>query len=88
MSVAVTPGERRHSRNRHFPRLCVECLSPMAVQEDTCWKCGAARTSDSDWIPDAEPTATLRLINGGAAEVVRPASTAERLARLRAEARR
>ena len=92
MSSALSPSERRHGRNRHFPRLCVACLSPMAVQEDTCWRCGAAWTSDTDWIADPEPTATLRLIKGGAAEAARPAarptSTAERLARLRAEARR
>jgi len=64
----------------------------MAVQEDTCWRCGAAWVSDTDWIPDVEPTATLRLLKGGAADEVSPASTptstAARLARLRAEARR
>jgi hypothetical protein len=88
MTVTGAPGDRRHSRNRHFPRLCVECLSPMAVQEELCWRCGAAWTADIDLIADAEPRAALRLIKGGAAEAVPLPSTAARLARLRAEARR
>lgn len=28
--------------NRHIPRLCRSCASPMAGQEATCWSCGAA----------------------------------------------
>ena len=56
----------------------------MGVQEDACWRCGVA------W--SAGPGPTLRLIDGGAAPDARPAqiqqvSTAERLARLIAEAR-
>jgi hypothetical protein len=56
----------------------------MGVQEDTCWRCGVA------W--RAEPRPALRLIEGGAAPDAQPAqiqqvSTAERLARLIAEAR-
>ena len=27
--------------NRHIPRLCRVCTSPMAGQEETCWNCGA-----------------------------------------------
>jgi len=71
-------------RNRHFPRLCHACLSPMEAQEDTCWRCGVAWTDD--------PAPALRVIDGGAqpavsAPEVPPVSTAERLARLVAEAR-
>lgn len=29
-------------RERHFPRLCQTCQTPMARQEDACWSCGAA----------------------------------------------
>jgi hypothetical protein len=29
-------------RDRHLPRLCRSCDSPMAGQEDTCWSCEAA----------------------------------------------
>jgi hypothetical protein len=29
-------------RGRHFPRLCRSCDAPMAGQEDSCWRCGAA----------------------------------------------
>jgi hypothetical protein len=60
----------------------------MAVQEDSCWRCGAAWACEIDWIPEVQPTPTLRLIKGGAADAVPPQSTAARLARLRAEARR
>jgi hypothetical protein len=28
-------------RNRHIPRLCRVCTSPMGGQEETCWNCGA-----------------------------------------------
>lgn len=28
--------------NRHIPRLCRACASPMAGQEATCWSCGTA----------------------------------------------
>jgi hypothetical protein len=56
----------------------------MGVQAETCWRCGAAWT--------AVPEAALRVIEGGAAQVVRQpevaqVSTAERLTRLVAEAR-
>lgn len=58
----------------------------MGVQEDACWRCGAT--------PAPEPArAALRLIDGGASAAVVPppevpvVSTAERLARLVAEAR-
>lgn len=57
----------------------------MGAQEDTCWRCATA------WTREPEPAA-LRLIDGGAAsgveaEEVQQVSTAERLARLIAEAR-
>jgi hypothetical protein len=29
-------------RGRHIPRLCETCSAPLAGQEDTCWRCGAA----------------------------------------------
>jgi hypothetical protein len=57
----------------------------MGVQEDACWRCGVT--------PAPEPgAAALRVIQGGAAAVVQPpadpaVSTADRLARLVAEAR-
>jgi len=60
----------------------------MAVQEESCWRCGAAWTADGEWMNESKPTTKLRLIHGGAAEAVTPPSTAERLARLRAEAQR
>jgi predicted amidophosphoribosyltransferase len=28
-------------RDRHLPRLCRQCGSPMARQEDACWRCAA-----------------------------------------------
>jgi len=31
-------------RDRHIPRLCSACGSPMARQESSCWQCGAAWT--------------------------------------------
>ena len=56
----------------------------MANQDDTCWRCATTWTS--------EPQRALRLIDGGAAPDVQPQevralSTADRLARLVAEAR-
>lgn len=66
--------------NRHLPRLCQHCYSPMGAPEETCWRCGA------DWVTE-RPKVALRLISGGAAQEFRPASTAQRLARLVAEAR-
>jgi hypothetical protein len=47
-------------RDRHFPRLCRACRSPMARQEDTCWHCGTLWASE-----DAPPT-RLRVLAGGA----------------------
>jgi predicted amidophosphoribosyltransferase len=29
-------------RDRHVPRLCRVCTSPMARQQEVCWNCGAA----------------------------------------------
>ena len=29
-------------RDRHHPRLCRTCQAPMARQETSCWRCGAA----------------------------------------------
>jgi predicted amidophosphoribosyltransferase len=28
-------------RNRHIPRLCRSCDSPMASEQNSCWSCGA-----------------------------------------------
>ena len=84
MTGALSIGERLR-RNRHFPRLCSSCGAPMSCQQDTCWRCEAA------WVAElVEPPHTplaLRVIDGGAAPVPEPVSTAERLERLRAEAR-
>ena len=46
--------------DRHFPRLCQTCGSPLARKEDTCWRCGA------DWA--SRPKPSLRVIPGGAPE--------------------
>ncbi len=43
-------------RDRHVPRLCHACQSPMARQEDTCWHCGTR------WASEEQPPATLRLV--------------------------
>lgn len=40
-TIASSTVEMR-IRERHFPRLCRACQAPMAVQEDNCWRCGAA----------------------------------------------
>ena len=71
-------------RNRHFPRVCQACTAPMEAQEDTCWRCGASWTSEPQ---AAKPQAALRVIDGGAGSGAALQSTAERLARLVAEAR-
>jgi hypothetical protein len=47
-------------RNRHLPRLCRNCLAPMAGQDDRCWRCGV------EWAPEEGPRTTLRLIRGDA----------------------
>jgi hypothetical protein len=68
-------------RNRHFPRLCHACQAPMGAQLDDCWRCGVAWTS--------EPKGALRVVEGGAGTAAPEpgAATAERIARLIAEAR-
>jgi hypothetical protein len=72
-------------RNRHSPRLCPACAAPMASQDRTCWRCAAHWISEADRPPRRTK---LRLVQGGASAEVRPITTAERLDRLRAEARR
>jgi hypothetical protein len=47
-------------RNRHIPRLCLNCQAPMASDEDTCWRCGV------EWASEQGPRTTLRLIPGDA----------------------
>ena len=47
-------------RNRHLPRVCGNCLAPVAAQEDKCWRCGV------EWVPEGAPRTTLRLIPGDA----------------------
>ncbi len=49
-------------RERHFPRVCPACQSPMARQEDTCWHCGTR------WTSEDEPPTRLRVVAGGATE--------------------
>ena len=46
-------------RDRHFPRICGSCESPLARQEKACWHCG------TPWATEDEPTTVLRLIQGG-----------------------
>ena len=48
-------------RERHFPRMCRACGSPMARQEDTCWRCGTR------WASEDVPPTRLQVIAGGAA---------------------
>jgi hypothetical protein len=77
-------------RNRHLPRLCHSCQAPMGAQEDACWRCGVSAAPDAWVVPPS--AARLRVIDGGTAPLVPPeaapvVSTAERLARLVAEAR-
>jgi hypothetical protein len=76
-------GQRRAARSSHLPRVCHSCRAPIRAPAETCPRCGAT------WAP--EPRAALRLIEGGAPPAVRPpevhVSTAERIARLIAEAR-
>ena len=71
-------------RDRSRPRACRACRAPLDPGEDACPRCGVMRSPT--------PAVTLRLIEGGAAPVVRheevaPTSTSERLARLIAQAR-
>jgi predicted amidophosphoribosyltransferase len=63
-------------RNRHFPRLCRSCGSPLSRQEDTCWHCGAvwnyspdAMTAAPDTIaaPSVLPDDAHRLVVAAAA---------------------
>jgi hypothetical protein len=49
-------------RDRHFPRLCRTCDAPMARQEDTGWKSGAA------WDQRRATRKLLRVIGSRAAE--------------------
>jgi predicted amidophosphoribosyltransferase len=78
MTAAQSIGERLR-RNRHLPRLCTSCGAPLAAQQDTCWSCAAQWSEESD-----APQARLRLVASPPAPTV---STAERLARLREQAR-
>jgi hypothetical protein len=48
--------------DRHLPRLCRTCNAPMAGQEDSCWKCGAA------WDDRLAPRNPVHVIRGDAAE--------------------
>ena len=47
-------------RQRHIPRLCQSCRSPMARQAERCWRCG------TQWASEDEPRTRLRVIPGGA----------------------
>ena len=80
MTDTLSTGERLR-RNRHFPRLCASCQAPMARQQDTCWHCTATWVAE----PATPPHTRLRLV--GASPVASAVSTADRLERLRAEAR-
>jgi hypothetical protein len=46
-------------RQRHVPRLCQACRSPMARQATACWRCG------TQWASENEPRTRLRVISGG-----------------------
>jgi ribosomal protein L40E len=54
-------------RDRHLPRVCRSCNAPMAGQDDSCWKCGAA------WDYRLSPRNPAPVIHGSAAE--RPESS-------------
>ena len=41
-------------RDRHHPRVCRSCQTPMAGQEDSCWRCGTR------WASEDTPRTTLR----------------------------
>jgi hypothetical protein len=43
-------------RNRHLPRVCRNCLAPMAGQDDRCWRCGV------EWASEPGPATTLHLV--------------------------
>ena len=45
-----------YMRERHFPRVCPACKSPMARQEDTCWHCGTR------WTSEEGPPTRLRVV--------------------------
>lgn len=47
-------------RDRHIPRVCASCGSPMARQESACWHCGTR------WASEDGPRTKLRVIAGGA----------------------
>ena len=47
-------------RDRHLPRLCETCASPMARQEAACWSCG------TQWASEDVHRPALRVIAGGA----------------------
>jgi predicted amidophosphoribosyltransferase len=49
-------------RERHFPRLCHACGSPMARQEDACWQCG------TQWASETPPPIRLKVVPGGASD--------------------
>lgn len=49
-------------RERHLPRLCDACRSPMARQEDTCWQCGTR------WASEDQPPTRLTVVPGGASD--------------------
>jgi predicted amidophosphoribosyltransferase len=51
-------------RDRHIPRLCRNCHSPMARQESSCWRCG------TPWEAEVAPPVVLRVVaEGGAVSV-------------------
>ena len=53
-------GRRSTLRDRHVPRVCGHCHSPLARQEDECWRCG------TQWASEDEPRTALRVIDEGA----------------------
>ena len=56
---AASRTERCAMRDRHVPRLCRECQSPMARQDATCWRCGAR------WAIEERPRPHLRVVGEG-----------------------
>lgn len=47
----MNPALQARSRNRHRPRVCLDCRAPMACATDRCWRCGAAWTEEPSHAP-------------------------------------
>jgi hypothetical protein len=57
--VADMESKPRLRVQRHLPRVCRTCHSPMARQEAACWTCG------TQWASEEAPPARFAVIAGG-----------------------